>query len=114
MPRRVIEAPPLVPDSPAKTGLAAGERLPILMHADEVINLARAAHMTGKSPDTLRRWHQKYSIARQAGPNAPLEFSVIAVAMVHHGDFAALELLRAGKRSDPAVQRYLEYLGLPS
>lgn len=112
MPRRVINPPPL---DPAKTGAEAGERLPpILMRTDEVINLARAAHMTGKSPDTLRRWHQKYRIARQAGRNAALEFSVIAVEMVHHGDFEALELLRAGRRSDPAVQRYIEYLGLPT
>lgn len=111
MSRRMIDPPPL---DPAKTGQEAGESLPpILMRPDEVINLGRAAHMTGKSPDTLRRWHQKYRIARQAGPNAPLEFSAIAVEMVHHGDFEALELLRGGQRSDPAVQRYIEYLGLP-
>lgn len=108
---RLIDTPPL---DPAKTVQGTGQRPPpILMHRDDVINLDRAAHMTGKSPDTLRRWNRKYRIARQAGPNAPLEFSVLAVEMVHHGDFEALEMLRAGNRSHPAVTRYIDYLGLP-
>lgn len=88
-------------------------RPPILMHRDEVITLKRAAAYAGRSTDTIRKWNRQHMLARQAGDNAPLEISVIALEMVLHGDFAALELLRAGERDHPAVQKYITHLGLP-
>lgn len=86
---------------------------PILMRRDEIIPLKRAVEHAGKSPDTIRRWCKQHGIARQSGPAAPLEISILALEMVLHSDFEALELLRAGSRGAGAVRRYLEHLGLP-
>lgn len=111
MPRRVIDPPPL---DPAKTGSGAGERLPpILMSRDEVVSLKQAAFITGRSEETLRRWNQVHRIARQTAVGARLEFSRPALEMLMHGDMAALQALREGRRSDPQVKRYLDFLGLP-
>lgn len=89
------------------------EPRPILMHPDEVLNLAHAAHHAGRSPGTIRRWCRQHGIARQSGPNAPLEISLLGLEMLRHDDIEALELLRAGKRNDPDVRRYVDHLGLP-
>lgn len=86
---------------------------PILMHRDEVIPLKRAMKHSGKSEPTIRRWCRAYGIARQASRNAPLEISILALEMVLHADFEALEVLRAGDRASPLVRRYVEHLGLP-
>jgi hypothetical protein len=84
------------------------------MEPDDVICLKRAAQRARRSPDTIRRWCKKYSIARQSGPQAPLEISALALEMILHGDFAALDLLRRGDRAHPSVQRYVAHLGLPA
>lgn len=85
---------------------------PFLMLDAEAAPLKRLAR-AGRSEATLRRWGRKYGITRQSSPNAPLEFSVVALAMVEHGDYETLEKLRAGDRSDPMVRRYFDLLGLP-
>lgn len=84
----------------------------VLMKRDEIVNLKRAADYAGRSVDTVRRWAHDFGIGRQAGPSAPLEISVVALEMVLHGDFPALEDLRAGHRESPLVKRYLDFLGI--
>ncbi len=91
----------------------AAKLAPILMKPDEVLHLERAAYHAGKSTDTIRRWCRRHGIARQSCPNAPLEISAVGLEMVLHGDFDALEILRAGGRSDPAVRKYIDHLVLP-
>ncbi|MBJ7410846.1 MAG: hypothetical protein JHD15_10875 [Phenylobacterium sp.] len=85
----------------------------ILMHRDEIIPLKRAVFHSGKSAVTIRRWCKIHGIARQTGPAAPLEISILALEMVLHSDFEALELLRDGQRQASAVRRYVDHLGLP-
>ena len=87
--------------------------LPVLMRRDEVIALKRAVVHSGKSEATIRRWCKAHGIARQSGPAAPLEISLLALEMVLHADLEALELLRNGERSNPIVRRYVDHLGLP-
>ncbi|EUB95589.1 hypothetical protein PMI07_002077 [Rhizobium sp. CF080] len=86
---------------------------PILMRKDEIINLKTAVHVTGRSEKTIRNWCKEFGIGVQPCPGAPLEISAPALEMVRHGDVAALELLREGKRNHPRVRRVFEHLGLP-
>ena len=86
---------------------------PILMRKDEIINLKTAVHVTGRSEKTIRNWCKEFGLGVQPCPGAPLEISAPALEMVRHGDVAALELLREGKRSHPRVRRIFEHLGLP-
>ncbi|GLR60284.1 hypothetical protein GCM10007919_50120 [Rhizobium indigoferae] len=91
-----------------------GEPWPILMRPDEVINLKTAVHRARRDEKTVRGWYREFGIGRQAKPGAPLDISAPALEMVIHGDVIALELLREGRRSDPRVSRYFDFLGLPS
>ena len=86
---------------------------PVLMRRDEAIRIKQAAEYADKSDKTIRRWIKRYGIARQSVDGGPYDVSVLALEMAMHGDFAALELLRAGNRSAPEVRRYVEFLGLP-
>lgn len=47
----------------------------------------------------------------QSTPNAPWEISGPALVMIRHGDFDALELLRAGDRACPQVTRIFDFTG---
>jgi hypothetical protein len=58
------------------------------------------------------KWCKEFGIGRQAKPGAPLDISAPALEMVIHGDVAALELLREGKRIHPRVKRYFDHLGI--
>lgn len=89
------------------------DRPPLLIPQDEVIPLKRAVSETGKSPDTIRGYHRDFNIARQTRSNAPLEISTVALQMVLHGEFDALDLLHRGERSHPKVLKYRRLLGLP-
>lgn len=96
--------------------LAACEGLglaPILMRRDEIINLKTAVYLTGRSEKTIRNWCKEFGIGVQPCPGAPLEISSLALEMVRHGDFTALELLREGKRHHPRVARFYDHLGIP-
>lgn len=86
--------------------------LPILMHPGEIIGIKHAAHHAGRSVKTLRRWCHEYGIGRQPGGGGPLQVSAPALEMLLAEDFAALELLRAGRRDLPEVQRYFAHLGI--
>jgi hypothetical protein len=84
----------------------------ILSRPDEIMPLKRAAREVSRSVDTIRRWCETRGICRQTGPGAPIEVNRVGLEMVVHGDNEALELLKAGRRDDPQVQRYLGHLGL--
>lgn len=86
---------------------------PLLMKATEIIGVKRAVDLCGKSENTIRRLSRRYGLARQTSPAAPLEISRVGLEMVLHGDFEALELLRQGRRQEPPVRRYFDFLGLP-
>lgn len=85
---------------------------PILMRRDEIINLKTAVHVTGRSEKTIRGWCRAFGIGVQPSAGAPLDISAPGLEMVKHGDFAALELLRSGKRDHPRVRRFFDHLGL--
>ncbi|WP_455873139.1 hypothetical protein [Rhizobium yanglingense] len=84
------------------------------MRPDEIINLKTAVHRTGRDEKTLRNWCKEFGIGRQAKPGAPMDISAPALEMVIHGDVAALELLREGKRTHPRVKRCFDHLGVPA
>lgn len=86
---------------------------PILIRSGEMLDIKGAAKHCGRSEKTVRRWVKSYPIACQSLGGGPFTVSAIALTMVMHGDMEALELLRAGHRSAPAVRRYLDFLGLP-
>ncbi|RYG57229.1 MAG: hypothetical protein EON56_02865 [Alphaproteobacteria bacterium] len=86
---------------------------PLLIPPDEVLDIKTASHRVKRSVDQVRRWHKEHGIGRQAGPNAPIEISAPALCMVQHGDFSALDELKAGHRDSDRVVRYLDFLGLP-
>lgn len=88
--------------------------LPLLMRRDEVIPIKRAAAHAMVSPDTIRRWFHDDGIGRQAGPNAPVQISIVALEMRMCGDWPALEAYLNGDRVSPGVVRYFEHLGIPA
>lgn len=86
---------------------------PLLIPPDEVLDIKTAAFRVHRSVDQVRRWHKEHGIGRQSGRNAPIEISALALCMVQHGDFPALDDLKAGRRDSDRVARYLDFLGLP-
>jgi hypothetical protein len=84
--------------------------LPIVGPPHEWFALKGAIHYSGRTDRTLRTWVKIHGIGRQSGKNARIEISKVALEMVLFGDFDALELLRAGKRSHPRVRHYLDRL----
>lgn len=87
---------------------------PILMRPTEIIGMKEAEDLSGRDSRTIRRWCLEYRIGHQSAPGAPWEISSPAIVMVRHGDYAALELLRAGDRSHPQVRRVLDFLSIPT
>lgn len=89
-----------------------GRMQPVLMHASEVVSIKTAAFICRRSEKSIRRLCAKYGLARQTTRSAPLEISRVGLEMAMHGDHEAIELLRAGRRDDPRVARYLAHLEL--
>lgn len=83
---------------------ASAVRLHIL--PDEVMTIAEASAHAGKSTKTIRRWCKQFGIARQVRKNSPLQVSRIALDMVIHGDWPALEQLKAGDRGHRLIAFY--------
>lgn len=83
---------------------ASAVRLHIL--PDEVMTIAEASAHAGKSTKTIRRWCEQFGIARQVRKNSPLQVSRIALDMVIHGDWPALERLKAGDRGHRLIGFY--------
>ena len=86
---------------------------PILMKPDETLDVKSAADHAGRNDKTIRRWCSEFGIGRRPLSGGQYEVSLPGLEMVMHGDAEALELLRAGDRSAPAVRRYFDLLGLP-
>lgn len=98
---------------PAKTASKTGRvARSVLMRPDEVRDIKSAADYAGRDDRTIRRWAKRYGIGRQSGPGAPIEISLPALDMVLHGEWEALEKLRAGDRSNPDVIRIFDHIGL--
>ena len=89
-----------------------GDRWPVLMRPDEVINLKEAMHRLKRTDKTTRKICKEFAICRQPIPGAPLEVSAPALEMVIHNDIVALQLLRDGCRNHPRVARYFDFLGI--
>lgn len=103
-----------IDERPANTGLSTGAgHQVILSRPGETLRIEQAAHYATRNTKTIRRWCLLYGIGRQAGPNAPLEIHRVALDMVLHGDFDALDLLKRGQRHHEAVARYFDFAGLP-
>jgi hypothetical protein len=83
---------------------------PVPMWPGDVWNIKQAAHFAHCHPKTVRRWVKKHGIGRQAGRNARLEISQIALQMVLQGDMEALGILRSGDRNHPRVLFYIKWL----
>lgn len=93
--------------------IAAARIRPVLSRPGETWSIDQAAHYAGRDRKTVTSWCRRHGIGRQAGERAPWEVNRIALEMVIHGDFDALELLRCGKRSHPDVAIYFDHVGLP-
>lgn len=84
----------------------------VLMYPEEILDVKSACNLTGKSDKTIRRWCNRFGIARQSMASAPLEISAPALMLVLYGCHDALERLRIGDRSHPDTVRMLSHLGL--
>ncbi|MBO9100342.1 MULTISPECIES: hypothetical protein [unclassified Rhizobium] len=84
---------------------------PILMKPTDIVGMKRAEQLSGRDARTVKRWCLDYRIGHQSTPNAPWEISGPALVMIRHGDFDALELLRAGDRACPQVTRIFDFTG---
>jgi len=87
---------------------------PIICGINDVITIKDAVAETRLSEKTIRRYFKKFRLGRQTYSNAPLRISKPGLMMVVHGDFEALEQLRAGNRHHPSVLRYFDALGIPA
>lgn len=79
---------------------------------DEVMTVAEAAAHAGRTEKTIRRWISDFGIARQAVRNSPHQVSRLALEMVMHGDWPALDALKAGDRGHRLVLWYRKFAGL--
>ena len=81
---------------------------PVPMLPSEIIRIETAMFFAQVSDKTIRAWAAKDGIGRQAERHAPLQISLPALLMKADGDVAALDALRAGRRSSPTVAAYLD------
>lgn len=99
-----------VPKLVASTDLPAASALHIL--PDEVMTVAEAAAHAGRTEKTVRRWISEFGIARQTVRNSPHQVSRLALEMVLHSDWPALDALKAGDRGHRLVIWYRQFAGL--
>ena len=85
----------------------------IMAPQNEWIALKTACDHAGRKDRTMRTWVRLYAIGRQSCKHGPIEVHLPALEAVMCGDMKALDLIRAGDRSDPRVRRIYEYLLLP-
>jgi hypothetical protein len=79
---------------------------------DEVMTVADAAAHAGRTEKTIRRWISEFGIARQTVRNSPHQVSRLALEMVLHSDWPALDALKAGDREHRLVIWYRQFAGL--
>jgi hypothetical protein len=76
----------------------------------EALSLRQAAHISGKSVETIRRWCALYDIGRRIGGQWMV--SRVALAMWLDGDRRALAAYLAGERAGLLVAPYFGRAGL--
>lgn len=81
---------------------------PVPMLPSEIVRIETAMFFAQVSDKTIRAWAAKDGIGRQASRHAPLQISLPALLMKADGDMDTLEVLRAGRRSNPIVAAYLD------
>ena len=77
--------------------------------ARESFSIAVAAKLSGKAPNTIRLWAERYGIGRKIGGD--WHISRVALQIFLDGDTATLNAYHAGNRTDPAVRSYFERVG---
>jgi hypothetical protein len=80
-------------------------------HRGEVLSIAGAADIAGRSVRTLREWCQLHYIGRRIGGQWAV--SKVALAMHLDGNRDALNGYLSGDRSSPAIVAYFERCGMP-
>jgi len=99
-------------------GEAAPDEPRLLFFPGDAISLKEAAGRTRQSRrsgwdiKTTRAFVKKLGLGRCAIGGRRIEVHAVAFEMAIHGDAVALDLLRAGRRADPHVQRYVRHCGL--
>ena len=76
----------------------------------EVLSLREAAHIAGKSIETIRRWASLHDIGRRVGGQWAVSHP--ALLMMLDGDQRALRAYLAGDRTGSAVRLYFERAGI--
>ncbi|MDL2408736.1 hypothetical protein PY650_24455 [Rhizobium calliandrae] len=84
---------------------------PIFIRPAERIGIREACQHTGKTDRTIRTWCKRFGIGRVPMSGGALVISLPALNMVMQDDPEALELLRAGDRTNPLVRRHFTETG---
>jgi hypothetical protein len=80
-------------------------------HRSEVLSVAEAAVMAGRSERTIRDWCARFDVGRRIGGRWAV--SKAALAMLLDGNKTALERYLGGDRSSPLVTDYFRRCGVP-
>jgi hypothetical protein len=80
-------------------------------HRGEVLSIAEAAHLAGKSVRTIRDWCLLHDLGRRIGGQWAV--SKVTLAMWLDGNKEALAAYLAGDRSSPTVTAYFERCDVP-
>ncbi|GEM_PF-4187496 len=72
----------------------------------EGITITIAAGIAGKDPQTVRRWCMEYGIGVQPHKNKNWRVSRPALLALLDGDHRAIQIIRNGDRTNPAVRDY--------
>ena len=83
----------------------------IPFHRSEMLTIAEAAEIAGRSIRTMREWCLRYDIGRRIG--GQWNVSKVALAMWLDGNKNSLKAYLGGDRSSPEVTEYFERLGVP-
>ncbi|WP_430251253.1 hypothetical protein [Neorhizobium sp. DAR64860/K0K1] len=103
--QKAVSGMPIIASS---TRSESAKVTPVPMLPSEIVRIETAMFFAQVSDKTIRTWAAKDGIGRQAERHAPLQISLPALLMKADGDHAALDALRAGRRSNPAVAAYLD------
>jgi hypothetical protein len=85
---------------------------PLMFRPEDVRSVKWTIAYTGLNRRTVMRLVNEFGIGRRAGSCAPFQIHRIALEMALGNDREAIELLRAGKRDHPEVQRYVDHCKL--
>jgi hypothetical protein len=87
---------------------------PFYIARDEIISVKEAARRARCAPKAIAKACREHGIGRRKlnSPRGEWQVSAPALEMFLAGDFVALELLKAGNRTDPRVTFYFLKLNL--